>query len=157
MYKEYFEEILVQHAKEIIQHLLHYKIHFYLQCCVEKVHFDPILPADITATFQPLIDFVLAGYTFESIELWENEISFEAGFGKENFASIITVPFSVIVQIIVPTQDRIVRDLCLFVNTISLLDLESPNKEQTQEKEEELLASSKNAILSNPDNQFLKH
>ncbi|STQ85718.1 hypothetical protein LS73_005345 [Helicobacter muridarum] len=159
MYKEYFGDILVRHAKEIIEHLLEFRIHFYLQCNVDKVSFEPSLPEEIVASFQPLIDFVLAGYTFDSIEIWDNQICFEAGFGKENFGSIVSVPFSAIVQIIIPTQDRIVRDICVFINTVSLLELDMKTDKINEEtnQEDELLASSKNAILSNPNNKFLKH
>lgn len=159
MYKEYFGNILVRHAKEIIEHLLEFKIHFYLQCNVDKVNFEPLLPEEVVASFQPLIDFVLAGYTFDSIEIWDDQICFEAGFGKENFGSIVSVPFSAIVQIIIPTQDRILRDICVFINTVSLLELDVKANAIKEEinQEDELLASSKNAILSNPNNQFLKH
>ncbi|RDU61330.1 hypothetical protein [Helicobacter sp. MIT 14-3879] len=166
MYKQYLKPLLARHAKEIIESLVHHQLHFYLQCDVSKVQFDPILPADISDTFRPIIDFILAGYTFESIEIWENEISFEAGFGKDNFASVVIVPFSAIIQLAVPTDGSIVRDACLFMNAISLFELdiykdkEQPKHSQSidiKEEEDELLASSKQAILSNPHNQFLKH
>ncbi len=161
--------ILAKHAREIIQYLINQNIHFSVQCNLSKVKFDPLLPEEISKNFHPIIDFILAGFTFESIEIWEYEMSFEAGFGKENFASLVMIPFSCIIQISVPTNNSIMRDICIFMNTMNVLDLGIFNNENTYSKndkkqqkienqenaeEDELLESSRKAILSNPNNKF---
>lgn len=155
--------ILARHAREIIQILINQNMHFSVQCNRQKVQFDPELPDEITSRLHPIIDFILAGFTFDSIEMWQDDMSFEAGFGKDNFPSLVVIPFSSIIQISIPTNNNIVRDLCLFTNAMNILELnifgkeeegETFTNEDTISEEDALLESSKNAILSNPDNKF---
>ncbi|RDU66246.1 hypothetical protein CQA53_04345 [Helicobacter didelphidarum] len=153
--------ILTKHAKEVIQYLIGQNIHFSVQCQSSQVQFDPILPEEISKHFHPIIDFILAGFTFESIEIWEDEMSFEAGFGKDNFSSLVVIPFSSIIQISIPTNNNIMRDICVFMNTMNFLNLEIFDNLPSQlpddfgvEEEDELMESSKRAILSNPENKF---
>lgn len=158
--------ILARHAREIIQMLINQNIHFSVQCDRRKVQFDPELPEEITSQFHPIIDFILAGFTFESIEVWQDDISFEAGFGKDNFPSLVVIPFSSIIQISIPMNNSVVRELCLFTNAMNILELNifGQNDENNEDsamklqedisEEEALLESSRQAILSNPDNKF---
>lgn len=158
--------LLVRHAREIIQMLINQNTHFSVQCDRRKVQFDPELPDEIASKFHPIIDFILAGFTFESIEVWQDDMSFEAGFGKDNFPSLVVIPFSSIIQISIPMDNSVVRDLCLFTNAMNILELnifsqddesseDSISKPQEDISEEDaLLQSSKHAILSNPDNKF---
>ncbi len=155
--------ILSKHAREIIQLLINKNIHFSVQCNLSKVQFDPILPEEISKNFHPIIDFILAGFTFESIEIWENDMSFEAGFGKENFSSIVVIPFSAIIQISIPSNNSVMRDICIFMNAMNILELgifgyenieNNTNSKKEQTEEDKLLESSKQAILSNPKNKF---
>ena len=149
--------LLSKHAQEILEKLIDEGLHFYLQCDISRVSFDPVLPPHLTSNFRPLIDFVLAGYTFESLQLLEGELCFEAGFGKENIGSLVTVPFDSIVQIVLPAGER-GADACLFINTLALLPVEEEtNEAASPTSEDDLLLSSREAILSNPQNQFLKN
>ena len=43
--------------------------------------------------------FVLAGYTFESIELDKFKMTFHAGFGPNDFATFVSVDLGAITQI----------------------------------------------------------
>ena len=159
--------ILAKHAREIIQFLISQNIHFSVQCNRNKVQFDPELPEEISNQFHPIIDFILAGFTFESIEIWQDDMSFEAGFGKDNFPSLVIIPFTSIIQITIPVDNSAIRDICVFMNAMNVLELnifrytdetqehkDSKLKTKELNEEEELLESSKNAILSNPNNKF---
>ncbi len=161
--------MLAKHAREIIQMLIQQNIHFSVQCNREKVHFDPELPEEITKQFHPIIDFILAGFTFESIEIWQDDMSFEAGFGKDNFPSLVVIPFTSIIQIAIPTDNSVIRDVCVFMNAMNILELNIFGQDQDtkqlkqdshtettniKSEEEALLESSKHAILSNPNNKF---
>ena len=158
--------VLTKHAKEVILYLVSQNIHFSVQCNNAMVQFDPILPDEISQHFHPIIDFILAGFTFESIEIWENGMSFEAGFGKENFSSLVTIPFSSIIQISIPTNNSVIRDICVFMNAMNFLELGIFDNIESQDitnqqlitddtlEEEKLLESSRQAILSNPNNKF---
>ncbi len=156
--------LLSRHAKRIIYHLKEHEIHFSLQCIAHRVSFEPKLPEEISKNFHPAIDFILSGYTFDSIEMWEDEFLFEAGFGKDNFASVVRVPFSSITQISIPKM----RDMCIFMNAMNFVELgifsDEEDMEMIQELMEnmederdimdDLIESSKDAILSNPENKF---
>ena len=161
--------ILARHSKEIIQYLIAHNIHFSVQCKSSSVQFDPVLPKDISKNFHPIIDFILAGFTFESIEIWDSELSFEAGFGKDNFPSLVIIPFASIIQISIPTNNNMMRDICIFMNAMNFLDLslfgnleamqeevlkELMANDEEEKAEDDLLESSKKAILSNPNNKF---
>ena len=94
-------------------------------------------------------------------------MSFEAGFGKDNFPSLVVIPFASIIQITIPVNNSAVRDICVFMNAMNVLELnifgqsnamqdfdENETQEVESNEEEALLESSKNAILSNPNNRF---
>ena len=160
--------ILARHAREIIQFLINQNVHYSVQCSRNKVQFDPELPKEITNQFHVIIDFILAGFTFDSVEIWQDDMSFEAGFGKDNFSSLVVIPFSSIIQITIPVDDGAIRDICVFMNTMNILELNIFRyadavhehdehfglKTKGSYEEDELLESSKNAILSNPNNRF---
>lgn len=160
------KQILAKHAKETITYLITQNLHFSVQCGTSFVQFDPPLPHEISSQFHPIIDFILAGFTFESIEIWEDEMSFEAGFGKDNFSSLVVIPFASIIQISLPTNNSVMRDICIFMNAMNYIELDvfqsiSEEEDDIQEYQEienevdnDLLESSKNAILSNPNNKF---
>ncbi|MWV63037.1 hypothetical protein DCO58_00985 [Helicobacter saguini] len=164
--------LLTKHSEQIINALLHSNTHFSLQCKTSSVKFNPPLPHEIKQGFHPIIDFILAGFTFESIEIFDDELSFEAGFGKDNFATNVIIPFSSIIQIYLPSTNSILPQACVFMNSLNLLDLakndpnfldvidddiddilnDTENKEQSIDND--LMESSRKAILSNPDNKF---
>lgn len=92
--------------------------------------------------------FFLAGYTFESARIENDCLVFEAGFGAENFGSIVTVPLLSIVQIIVDEQPV-------------LINLAKYEKKEEKVPEKELddkgVENSMNIFLSNPENsKFIK-
>jgi hypothetical protein len=106
------------------------------------------LPESINSEFRPLTLFFLAGYTFETARIEEDILVFEAGFGSENFGSVVSVPLLSIMQIIID-------------ETPVLINLAVGKKEQIEEKKEEVdsqgVENSMASFLNNPENsKFLK-
>ena len=90
--------------------------------------------------------FFLAGYTFETASIVENNLVFEAGFGEDNFGSVVTVPLLSIMQVIVD-------------ETPLLINLANYKKEKKKVKEIDNggVESSMASFLSNPENsKFFK-
>lgn len=134
---EKFALLMKMHVYECADYLLQNEKPFSVMANADLVNFEPELPSSIKDNFtQPVIVFALAGYTFESAILSENELSFEAGFGKDNFASVVKFPLGAVVQILVENSPILVN--------FSIYK-EPKNK----------LEKSMAAFLSNPNNKNL--
>jgi hypothetical protein len=81
--------------------------------------------------------FSLVNYTFSTVNLTENHISFEAGFGEENFGSKVTIPLFAIFQIII-------NESILFINPTATVEKYFLEQNNTDQK-------------SRSRNAFLKH
>jgi len=141
-----FADLMQKNIQELIIHFFQKEQNFGILCKVEDVGFEPALPEDINADFRPLTLFFLAGYTFETARVENNCLVFEAGFGSDNFGSVVTVPLLSIMQIIVD-------------ETPVLINLATYKEEKTVEKEvdESGVKNSMDSFLSNPENsKFLK-
>ena len=107
---EKFALLMKMHVYECIDFLLQRNINFSIMANLPLVSFEPELPAEIKASFNmPVIIFTLAGYTFESTRLSEDSISFEAGFGAQDYASLVSLPLGAIVQILVENSPILVN------------------------------------------------
>ena len=134
-----FATMMQSHIRSNVGYLLSHDEPFGVVCRIEHVHFDPPLPEPLRLEFRPLTLFFLAGYTYESAYLGEDALRFEAGFGDENFGSMVHVPLLAIVQIVVD-------DVVIAINHAPFI-----------EAAEEGIQNSMKALLSNPENQkFLK-
>ncbi|TLD88692.1 hypothetical protein [Helicobacter sp. MIT 05-5294] len=147
-----FRELLKGHSREILEYLIRKNINFSIVCNVNRVKFEPELPDSIRGTFSDLTVFILAGYTFESLELDSNNLYFEAGFGEENLGSFVTTPIDSIVQILLPNDEDLRADFCVYVNLFATF----MEAEQNQNGEEEGISSSMKALLANPKNKRFK-
>ncbi|KEA45552.1 hypothetical protein [Campylobacter mucosalis] len=97
-----FALLMKMHVYECIDFLLQNGIDFGIVANLNLTKFQPTLPDEISKNFsQPAIVFMLAGYTFESAKLTQDELSFEAGFGLQDYASVVSVPLGGIVQVMV--------------------------------------------------------
>ena len=96
-----FNQIKVNHLKELIPFLLNNTEEFNVVCNLQNISFNPELPAHISQNFKDVIMFVIAGYTKESAFIDKEYFCFEAGFGEENFGSFIKVPLENIIQILI--------------------------------------------------------
>jgi len=142
-----FARLMQQNIQDLIIHFFEKEQNFGILCKIEEVSFDPVLPSEVNSEFRPLTLFFLAGYTFETARIEENMLIFEAGFGAENYGSIVSVPLLSVMQIIIDETP-------VFINLATLKEIPAENKTGEDKKGE---ANSMASFLSNPENQkFLK-
>ena len=129
-----------RHIKNTIEILLEKNVHFSLLAKVKNIDFEPELPDEIMDSFNSVALFVLAGYTFESCGVDSWGVSFEAGFGHENYGSLVGIPVSSILQVLVD-------DTPILINFTA-----NSNDELNESKS---IKRSMEALLSNPENKKL--
>jgi hypothetical protein len=143
-----FAKVMRKNIQELVIYLFEKDKNFGILCNISDVEFSPELPEDIVSQFHSMTLFYLAGYTFETARVENEFLVFEAGFGADNFGSIVHVPLLSIVQIIIDEQP-------IFINLAKYKKQEST--EATKEIDEKGVENSMNIFLSNPDNaKFLK-
>lgn len=138
-----YRTLIQTHIFETIKYLFNKNQEFALACEVKYITFTPELPTDIKESFDDTVLFILSGFTFESAQLNEEYFSFEAGFGSENFGSMVSVPLLAIKQLFVGDNPIVIN-------------LAHPVIES--EKKKEVSASKKSsmeALLNNPENKKL--
>ena len=143
-----FATIMKKHMQELMILFFQKEQNFGILCKIEDVSFNPALPEDMNMEFRPLTLFFLAGYTFETARLEDDMLIFEAGFGNENFGSVVSVPLLSILQIIVDETPVLIN-----------LAVESEDSIVESEKkvDETGVKNSMESFLSNPENsKFLK-
>ncbi len=96
-----YRDIMQGQIYEVIEFLVSNSEEFSLTANIKGASFNPEMPEPIAKNFPPFTLFSLMNFTFESIVLTETYISFEAGFGAENFGSVVTIPLYAIFQIII--------------------------------------------------------
>ena len=142
-----FARLMQKNIQDLIIHFFEKEQNFGILCKIEDVDFEPDLPSDINAEFRPLTLFFLAGYTFETARMEDDLLIFEAGFGSENFGSIVSVPLLSIMQIIID-------------ETPVLINLATYKEEMTQQEikvDDNGVENSMASFLSNPENsKFIK-
>ena len=141
-----FALLMQKNIQELIIHFFEKEQNFGILCKIEEASFEPNLPDSIESEFRPLTLFFLAGYTFETARIEDGFLVFEAGFGSENFGSVVTVPLLSIMQIIVDETP-------LFINLSIYREKSVMKKELDEGGVENSMAS----FLSNPENsKFIK-
>ncbi len=138
--------MMKNHLVDILAFLFDKNQNFGILCKIEDVSFNPELPAYMQESLSKLTLFFLAGYTFESAVVEEDYIVFEAGFGSENFGSVVSVPLVSIMQVIVDENP-------IFINLSELKLEELQQREETVEIDEKSVENSMNVFLSNPENE----
>ncbi len=136
-----FSKEMKRHVKDVLEILLKKGVNFSILTNLTEISFEPALPEEIHVNFKPITMFVLAGYTFESCIVDEWGISFEAGFGSENFGSLVSVPLLSVLQIIVDETPILIN-----------LSVEVQEKPEPTSKG---VKRSMEALLSNPKNKNL--
>lgn len=138
-----FSKEMKRHVKEVLDILLKKSMHFSIVSNISEITFEPKLPEEIYSSFKPMSLFLLHGYSFESCIVDDWGISFEAGFGHENFGSLVSIPLHSVLQVVVD-------------ETPILINLSVNIEENIQEKSKGVKRSM-DALLSNPENEkFLK-
>ncbi|MBE3022480.1 MULTISPECIES: hypothetical protein [Campylobacter] len=134
---EEFSLLMKMHVYECIDFLLQNNVNFSIMANLPLVNFNPPLPPEVSINFNmPVIMFSLGGYTFESAVLSQEELSFEAGFGTQNFASLVTLPLGAIVQILVENSPVLIN-----------FSIHKARQDQTKK--------SMSIFMSNPNNRDL--
>ena len=145
-----FAKFMQKSLQEIIGLFFEKEQNFGILCKIEDVSFQPELPEDLNAEFRPLTLFFLAGYTFESARIDDGYLIFEAGFGAENFGSLVSVPLLSILQIIVDETP-------VFINLSNYKEDPNLHIEKKVEVDEKGVENSMASFLANPENsKFLK-
>jgi len=147
-----FAQIMEKSIEEIIMLFFKQNQNFGILCDINKVDFQPPLPQEILEEFRQLTLFFLAGYTFETAHIEGDYLVFEAGFGKENIGSVVSMPLLNILQIIIDETP-------VFINLSSYEPQREDQlpKEEAKEVDEAGVRNSMASFLSNPENaKFLK-
>ncbi len=145
-----FAKFMQKSIQELIVLFFQKEQNFGILCRIEEVHFHPELPQEISDEFRPLTLFFLAGYTFESARIEEGYLVFEAGFGSDNFGSVVSVPLLSILQIIVDETP-------VFINLANIKELDVKGEKADKDIDEKGVENSMASFLSNPENsKFIK-
>ena len=145
-----FAKIMKSSIIDLIVHFFQKEQNFGILCNIEDASFEPILPENINSNFRQLTLFFLAGYTFETARIDGDYLVFEAGFGEENFGSVVTVPLLSIMQIIVDETP-------VFINLSTYKESDEVADENSKDVDVDGVKNSMASFLSNPENaKFLK-
>jgi hypothetical protein len=143
-----FATIMKKSIQDIIIHFFEMEQNFGILCKIEEVSFDPVLPESINSEFRALTLFFLAGYTFETAKIEDGYLIFEAGFGADNYGSIVSLPLLSIMQIIIDETP-------VFINLSVYKEKEKGNLVDVND--ESGVKNSMASFLNNPENsKFLK-
>ncbi len=138
-----YRALIQSHIFETIKYLFDKNQEFALACEVKYISFTPELPTEIKKSFDDTVLFILSGFTFESAQLNEEYFSFEAGFGSDNFGSMVSIPLLAIKQIFVGDNPIVIN--------LSNPAIKSMGKKEVSASKK----SSMEALLSNPENKKL--
>ncbi len=147
-----FCESMYDNTREIISFMLESGIEFGIICSTEEVVFEPELPHEIKKNIKPIALFVLSNYSFESAYMDDSGsvLYFEAGFGADNYASLVGIELGNIIQIVV-------EDTPVYINVCA--GRQKPQKQSRQEQPTEEVGADRSMekLLSRPENKkFLK-
>lgn len=131
-----YKEIVERQIDEIVNFLLDKNQEFSIVVNTKNLTFSPILPSEIMENILEFSLFTLSNYTFTTVRIEENNLYFEAGFGSENFGSLVKVPLYSILQIVID-------DSILYLNPSATVEKFSEGN----------IEKSKNVFKSNPNNK----
>jgi len=139
-----YRDMLESQIFEVIEYLINKDEEFSITANINGVEFNPEMPESISKNFPHFTLFTLSNYTYESIILTEKTITFEAGFGNENFGSHVTIPLYAIFQIVI-------EESILFLNPTATVE----KYFEKVEEDEEQASRSMNAFTMNKKNKDL--
>ncbi len=132
-----FASMMHRNIYDLLNLLIQKDIQFDILVSTKFVNFSPELPQEIKANFNPsVILFSLAGYSLSSVEISKDEIKFKAGFGVDDFASLVSVPIGAIIRISIDENP-------ILINFATY----SPSDSKTKQER------SKQIFLNNPKNR----
>lgn len=133
---EEYKDLVCKQVKETIEFLLDSNQEFSITANIEGMTFNPELPKPIKDQLAKFSLFILSNYTFTTVEINDSFLTFEAGYGSENFGSVAKVPLHCVFQIVV-------EESILYINSVATVDKFNKNKEQ----------NSMNVFKNNPNNK----
>ena len=139
-----YKKLMEEHISKTISFLFDNTQDFALACQIEHTNFSPMLPESIIGTFDETVLFIISGYTFESAQVEKEYFSFEAGFGSENFGSVVTVPLLAIKQIFVNDHPIVINYAEYDKEEVFTEKIETQGKKNSME-----------TLLNNPENKKL--
>ncbi len=134
-----YKELIQNHILATIEYLFDENQEFGVACEISTVSFSPNLPNDLHESLPEITLFMLANYSFETASVDQYYLSFEAGFGPDNFGALVQIPLLAIKQ--------------LFVDEYPILLNVTSSNEIKEEKKEEV--DSMSVLLNNPENAKL--
>lgn len=139
-----YRDMLEGQIFEVIEYLINNNEEFSITANINGVDFEPAMPESISKNFSHFTLFTLSNYTYESIILTEKTITFEAGFGSENFGSHVTIPLYAIFQIVI-------EESILFLNPTATVE----KNFEKDEIDDDQISRSMNAFTMNKKNEDL--
>ncbi len=94
-----YKELTTKQMKEVLEFLLKSGVEFGITANIDGVVFTPEIPTTIKKHFTKFTLFSLANYTLQSLEYFDEYLTFETGFGAENFGSVCKIPYYAILQL----------------------------------------------------------
>jgi len=136
-----YKELMKEHIYATVEFMFNNDQEFGVACETSEVSFEPNLPTDLKESLPEVTLFMLANYSFETASIDTHYISFEAGFGTENFGALVHIPLLAVKQI--------------FVDEYPILINVSNMHEEAEEEETSPAIDSMTALLNNPENAKL--
>ena len=133
---EEYKDLVCKQVHETIDFLLDNNQEFSITANIDGITFTPELPSSIKDQLAKFSLFVLSNYTFTTVEIDDAFISFEAGYGSENFGSVAKIPLHSVFQIVVDES-------ILYINSVATVDKFNKNQEE----------NSMNVFKNNPNNK----
>ena len=134
-----YKELMKEHIYATVEYMFDKDQEFGIACETVNVNFEPDLPTELRESLPEVTLFMLANYSFETANIDTDYISFEAGFGAENFGALVHIPLLAVKQI--------------FVNEYPILINIADLNENIEEEKEPI--DSMAALLNNPENAKL--
>ncbi|MBU3013386.1 hypothetical protein KO488_01360 [Poseidonibacter lekithochrous] len=134
-----YKDLVCKQVKETIEFLLDNNQEFSITANIEGMTFNPELPKAIKDQLVKFSLFILSNYTYTTVTIDDDFLTFEAGYGSENFGSVAKVPLHCVFQIVVDES-------ILYINSVATVDKFNQNKEQ----------NSMNVFKNNPNNKKFK-
>ena len=133
---EEYKNLVEKQIKENILFLLQKNQEFSITANIEPITFTPELPKVIKDQMHKFSLFILSNYTYTTVQINDEYMTFEAGFGNENFGSVVKIPLYAIFQIVIDES-------ILYINSVATV--EKFNKD--------LKKNSFNIFKNNPNNK----
>jgi len=135
-----YQELMKEHIYATVEYMFDKNQEFSVACETSNVNFEPNLPTELRESLPEVTLFMLANYSFETANIDTDYISFEAGFGAENFGALVHIPLLAVKQ--------------LFVDEYPILINVASMNESIEEEKAEVIDSMA-ALLNNPENAKL--